>query len=190
MNISRLGGFPLFVTQPHFLHADPILRECVDGMPEANPELDDTYVVVNSLSGVTIGARQSLQVVVKLENMTLSGDQCSPISFLNLLPCCKKNQMDDWDGKWEFAMSEEIKERIGGVYVPVITAIESFQADADLADQLMFGETMMKVPNYIVYIGFPVAGLLLLIAVYLYYQRKTIHQRMHKLSESEDIPAA
>ncbi|MFX1511076.1 MAG: hypothetical protein ACFFCQ_00605, partial [Promethearchaeota archaeon] len=59
---STQDGVPLFLSKPHFLHADPSLE-----LPSADASKHDTVIDVEPISGATMSGRKRLQINFKIE---------------------------------------------------------------------------------------------------------------------------
>ena len=74
LNISKCyGGISGFVSQPHFLNADPKFNESIDGL-EANENIHDFVLHFEPNSGVPVAGNIRLQInffMLKNENITL-----------------------------------------------------------------------------------------------------------------------
>lgn len=60
-NVSKVAGFPSFVSQPHFLECDNRLIADVAGM-NPNPDIHKTYLDIEPQTGLLVRARKRLQV--------------------------------------------------------------------------------------------------------------------------------
>jgi hypothetical protein len=69
LNISLCSGkAPVLVSKPHFLGADPAYAAAVQGIePNPNPDLYDTRLDVETLSGVVVVTNERLQVNLVIE---------------------------------------------------------------------------------------------------------------------------
>jgi len=56
-----LGGAPITMCSPHFYNADPILPAAFDGI-KANPDLHDTILDVEPITGVAMNAGKKIQI--------------------------------------------------------------------------------------------------------------------------------
>lgn len=53
---------PAFASKPHFLDADPVYRQMVDGIPPPNRTLHDTTLDIEPYTGAGMVIHQRLQV--------------------------------------------------------------------------------------------------------------------------------
>lgn len=52
---------PVYVSQPHFLHADQLYKDAITGVSEANKTLHGTYVYLEPITGFIFGAAKRVQ---------------------------------------------------------------------------------------------------------------------------------
>ena len=65
LGVIQYPTVPVFGSNPHFLLGDPILREKVEGIPQASVS-DATFVDVEHITGANIGVKQQLQINVQV----------------------------------------------------------------------------------------------------------------------------
>ena len=83
-NMSKVAGFPLFASKPHFLDGDISLIENIDGVtPERN--LHETFVDYEINTGVAMRAAKRLQVNTLLEDWDLPTFVCGEPEIMKLL---------------------------------------------------------------------------------------------------------
>ena len=66
LGVIQYPTVPVFGSNPHFLYGDPVLREKVEGLPQANASTDETIVDVERITGANIGVKQQLQINVQV----------------------------------------------------------------------------------------------------------------------------
>ncbi|CAH8619584.1 unnamed protein product [Heterobilharzia americana] len=59
---------PIFASQPHFLGADPYIREAMDGIRKPNESLDSTVLLIEPNTGFILEAYKKVQINVYIEN--------------------------------------------------------------------------------------------------------------------------
>nr|CAH8871212.1 unnamed protein product [Trichobilharzia regenti] len=59
---------PIFASQPHFLGADPHIREAMDGIRKPNESLDSTVLLIEPTTGFILEAYKKVQINVYVEN--------------------------------------------------------------------------------------------------------------------------
>jgi len=65
-NISLCSyGAPILLSMPHFLNADESVKEEVNGL-EGNPDIHDSYIDIEPVTGMTLGVKAGLQMNVKI----------------------------------------------------------------------------------------------------------------------------
>ncbi|CAG5108978.1 Similar to Tnik: Traf2 and NCK-interacting protein kinase (Mus musculus) [Cotesia congregata] len=65
MDIVKCQDVPVIFSEPHFLHADPILLEYARGL-KPNPVEHSTYITIEPLSGAPLSGAKKLQLNVKV----------------------------------------------------------------------------------------------------------------------------
>lgn len=79
---SCYGGVPVVMTAPHFFRGDLSLISAVDGM-NPDPELHDTVLYIEPLSGVAMRAHKRIQVSTRTSRRfpTFSVEETKPLNF-------------------------------------------------------------------------------------------------------------
>ena len=83
-NLTQTGNFPLYLTKPHFLEADPSLQSTVSGL-DPDPVAHLTYVDVEPISGVTFDTHKRVQLNMGLSDLTFRGGLELEVEALLLL---------------------------------------------------------------------------------------------------------
>ena len=74
LNLEKcVRGVPMAASLPHFLYADPKVREGVKGVTEPNPEKHSMYMDVEQRLGALLGTRIRIQV-----NLVIKRDKAFP----------------------------------------------------------------------------------------------------------------
>lgn len=84
-NLSHIAGFPLYLSKPHLLEADPAVQARVEGLnPSADAHL--TFIDVEPRSGVTFRTNKRVQMNAGLSTLRFPAlSRVALSSFLNLL---------------------------------------------------------------------------------------------------------
>lgn len=84
-NLSHIAGFPLYLSKPHFLEADPAVQARVDGLsPDVDAHL--TFIDVEPRSGVTFRTNKRVQMNAGLSTLRFPAlSRVAVSSFLTLL---------------------------------------------------------------------------------------------------------
>lgn len=182
MNLSRVASnhLPFFISKAHFLDADPALLDAVYGL-SPNKEEHDTYLLINEMSGATVGVKQGLQMNGLIRNFDLAGDKCNPV--FNFMPCCKPYQLKDWSHNWNVTYTKGYD----GLYLPMAYVMRNLKLTESQASLLNKAYLASKVPNYIRFIGFPFVGLIVITILLASIYRKRIIQKMRQLTETPDM---
>jgi len=61
MGVGCKPGSPVYISWPHFLHGDPLLRNGVDGLDPPNKEEDEFYLDIQPDWGITLKAHAAFQ---------------------------------------------------------------------------------------------------------------------------------
>ena len=126
-NMSKVAGFPLFASKPHFLDGDISLIENIDGVtPERN--LHETFVDYEINTGVAMRAAKRLQVNTLLEDWDLPTFVCGEpeiMKLLNLTALCGCLSVEvDWGGMG------------GETFLPLMWTSESYSYTEDDANDV------------------------------------------------------
>lgn len=176
LNVSRRAGFPFFVSKPHFLDADPWLREAIDGL-SPDPNIHGTVIYKSDMMGTTIAANETVQLNAFIANLKFEGLTCL-LGSLQILPCCTWEQTRQWDWKWNLNVSQS--ENKDGIYLPIVYVREAFKIPEAIAEQMKTASTMYyTVPRYAPLIGFPVVGVCIIGLVVLIVQRIRMLKKLY-----------
>ena len=69
LNMTSIVGGPAFASKPHFLDADPVYRQMVDGIAPPNRSLHDTTLDLEPYTGAGMNIHQRLQVSVHMKRI-------------------------------------------------------------------------------------------------------------------------
>eukprot|EP00049_Salpingoeca_infusionum_P011165 m.192416 g.192416 ORF g.192416 m.192416 type:complete len:548 (-) comp14854_c1_seq1:4308-5951(-) len=69
LNLTAVVGGPAFASKEHFLDADPVFLQMVDGVPPPNRTLHDTTLDVEPLTGTSMIVHDRLQINVHLHQV-------------------------------------------------------------------------------------------------------------------------
>lgn len=110
-----IGGFPLYLSKPHFLDADPAVQAAVSGLHPSNAS-HLNYIDVEPITGVTFDTHKRVQLNVRLDDHHFPGRTREAVSaFLLLLNrkagggllSCMRGKVD-----WRFPG--------GAIYMPMV----------------------------------------------------------------------
>ena len=66
VGVTQYPPSPVFGSNPLFLYGDPILREKVEGLMTPDPNIHETIIDVEHITGTNIGAKQQMQINVQV----------------------------------------------------------------------------------------------------------------------------
>lgn len=137
-NLTLMGGFPLFLSKPHLLEADPYVQGMVEGL-SPDPERHLTYIDAEEQSGVTFRTHKRVQLNAGLERLHFPGLSRFQASSLAMI---LKMDLSEEEGRcvrqevtWDFGLPEPSgrggREGGGGwmdmLFLPMVIYDESFE---------------------------------------------------------------
>ena len=69
LNVSRGQGAPVFISNPHFEGADPVLHQYVD-MPPADSDRDSTWIAIEPITGSSVAAQEVIQINLRMDDFS------------------------------------------------------------------------------------------------------------------------
>lgn len=128
-NVSHTGGFPLFLSKPHFLETAPWVAKSVSGLhPSYNKH--ETFMDVEPMTGVTMRAAKRIQLNMNVKPMAFSGKELpSELSDESLTPGVRRCMQEEV--VWDFL------DPVGqGLYFPTMWYDEHFEQPMSVTDEI------------------------------------------------------
>ncbi|GAB5030246.1 lysosome membrane protein 2 [Nannochloropsis oceanica] len=137
-NLTLMGGFPLYLSKPHLLEAEPLVQEAVEGL-HPDPERHLTFIDAEERSGVTFRTHKRVQLNAGLERLhfpSLSRWQAGGLATM------LKMTLNEREGRcmreevtWDFGLPEAggrdgeavEAEWMRMLFLPMVIYDESFQ---------------------------------------------------------------